>query len=157
MAMITQAEDYFTKGCGRCAKFATPECKTRHWHDGLVVLRKLALGAGLKEEVKWGHPCYTDKGRNIVLIHSFKDYCAMMFFKGALMKDPNGLLIQQTENVQSGRQLRFDQPGLVGQLAPVITAYIHEAIALEQSGARIELKTFRFLKNYRRVSQPTPP
>jgi uncharacterized protein YdeI (YjbR/CyaY-like superfamily) len=111
------------------------------WSDELKKLQKIALSTGLTEELKWGQPCYTLDGKNVVLIHGFKDYFALLFMKGALMKDPNKLLIQQTENVQSGRQIRFTEGGEVAQLAPVLKKYVEDAIAIEKSGAKVEKKT----------------
>ena len=112
----------------------------KQWRDELERLQKIILSTGLSEELKWGQPCYTLDGKNVVLIHGFKEYFALLFMKGALMKDPNKLLIQQTENVQSGRQIRFTDGGEVTQLAPVLKKYIEEAIAIEESGARLEMK-----------------
>ena len=114
--------------------------KDEKWSDELKKLQKIALSTGLTEELKWGQPCYTLDGKNVFLMHGFKDYFALLFMKGALMKDPNKLLIQQTENVQSGRQIRFTNGGEVTQLAPVLKKYIEEAIALEKSGAKVEMK-----------------
>lgn len=109
--MNQHADTYFTDGCGRCSKGGTLACKVNTWAAELVALRSLVLEAGLTEECKWGVPCYTSEKNNIVLIHAFKDYCALLFFKGALLKDAKGILIQQTENVQSARQLRFTDVG----------------------------------------------
>ena len=114
--------------------------KDEKWSDELKKLQKIALSTGLTEELKWGQPCYTLDGKNVFLMHGFKDYFALLFMKGALMKDPNKLLIQQTENVQSGRQIRFTNGGEVTQLAPVLKKYIEEAITLEKSGAKVEMK-----------------
>ena len=98
--MNQTAETYFTDGCGRCAKGGTPACKVNTWAAELAALRALVLEAGLTEECKWGVPCYTFEKGNVVLIHSFKEYCALLFIKGALLKDAKGILIQQTENVR---------------------------------------------------------
>lgn len=115
--------------------------KDGKWSAELKKLQKIILSTGLTEELKWGQPCYTLDGKNVVLIHGFKDYFALLFMKGALMKDPNQLLIQQTENVQSGRQIRFTDGGEVTQLAPVLKKYVEDAIAIEKSGAKVEKKT----------------
>ena len=112
----------------------------KKWQEETVKLRAIVLACGLKEEVKWGQPCFTSEGRNIVLIHGFKEYCALLFFKGALMKDPNRILAQQTENVQSARQIRFTAHGEIVQLEPVLKAYIAEAIAVEKSGKQVVKK-----------------
>ncbi len=110
------------------------------WREEMERLRGVVLGCGLDEALKWGQACYMDAGRNIVLIHGFKDYCALLFFKGALMNDPNGILIQQTQNVQAGRQIRFTNLGDIIQMEPVLKAYIEDAIAVERSGAKIARK-----------------
>jgi uncharacterized protein YdeI (YjbR/CyaY-like superfamily) len=108
------------------------------WRDELVALRKIALACGLSEEVKWGQPCYTDQGRNIAIIHGFKDYCALLFMKGALLKDPPGILIQQTENVQSGRQIRFTALDQIAAKENLLKAYIQEAVEIEKAGLKVE-------------------
>jgi len=110
------------------------------WQGALEQLRDICLDSGLDEVLKWGCPCYAQEGKNVVLIHSFKDYCALLFFKGALMKDPKNLLIQQTENVQSARQMRFTSEAEVSKHAKTISAYIKEAIKVEESGAKVEMK-----------------
>ena len=111
------------------------------WADEFAALRDIALKSGLTEGFKWGQACYTLDNANVFLIHGFKDYCALLFMKGALMRDPQGLLIQQTENVQSARQMRFASKGEIGQLAPAIAAYMAEAIELEKSGVKVVRKT----------------
>lgn len=114
--------------------------KDGQWSKEYDKLRKIVLSCGLDEELKWGQPCYLDGGSNIVLIHGFKDYCALLFFKGALMGDPEGILIQQTENVQSARQMRFTDVKEITKLASAIKAYIYEAIAVERAGLKVTLK-----------------
>jgi len=114
--------------------------KVKSWRAEFEALRKVALGCGLAEQVKWGQPCYTLEGRNIVLIHGFKEYCALLFFKGALMKDPDSILIQQTENVQAGRQIRFTDLQEIIEQEAVLKAYIREAITVEQAGLKVPLK-----------------
>lgn len=114
--------------------------KAGPWHDEYEKLRLISLDCGLTEELKWGCPCYTLQNSNIVLIHGFKEYCALLFFKGALIKDPEGILIQQTKNVQSGRQIRFTSADQITDMEPVIKAYIHEAIKVEQAGLKVEMK-----------------
>lgn len=103
-------------------------------------LRAIILASGLEENLKWGQPCYSLEGKNVVLIHGFKDYCAILFIKGALLKDPEGILIRQTENVQSGRQVRFTGVDEIGKLEKTLKAYIEEAIEVERSGLRVEKK-----------------
>jgi uncharacterized protein YdeI (YjbR/CyaY-like superfamily) len=110
------------------------------WKEAFAKLRELALDSGLTEELKWGHPCYTLKGKNVFLMHGFKDYCALLFHKGALLKDDHKLLVQQTENVQSARQIRFTSAKEIAKLAPVLRAYMQEAIAIEQAGMNVPLK-----------------
>ena len=114
--------------------------KDSQWRKEYAKLRKIILDTGLDEELKWGCPCYTFEKRNIVLIHGFKEYCALLFFKGALLKDPQGILIQQTENVQSARQIRFTNLKEIVKLEPVIKAYIYEAIEVEKAGLKVKLK-----------------
>lgn len=114
--------------------------KKGQWQEAFVLLRSIVLDCGLTEELKWGHPCYTLDGKNIVLLHGFKDYCALLFFKGALMKDPKGLLIQQTENVQAARQIRFTEAKEIVKLKATLKSYVREALAVEQSGAKVALK-----------------
>jgi uncharacterized protein YdeI (YjbR/CyaY-like superfamily) len=110
------------------------------WREEFEALRAIVLGCGLTEELKWYQPCYTFEGKNIVLIHGFKEYCALLFFKGVLLADPKHILIQQTENVQAGRQIRFTNLREIVRMKPTLKAYIQEAIELEKSGAKVELK-----------------
>ena len=110
------------------------------WQDELSLLRKIVLECGLQEELKWGVPCYTYEERNIVLIHKFKEYCALLFFKGALLKDPDHILIQQTKNVQAARQARFTKIAEVIKLKSVLKACIYEAIEIEKAGLKVPIK-----------------
>lgn len=110
------------------------------WRKCYSELRTLALESGLTEELKWGHPCYTMKGKNVFLMHGFNSYCALLFHKGALLKDDHELLVQQTENVQSARQIRFKSVKEINELAPVLRSYIEAAIELEKAGAKVPLK-----------------
>lgn len=110
------------------------------WHKELEQLRTIVLDCGLMEELKWGCPCYTFQKGNIVLIHVFKEYCALLFFKGVLLQDTDNILIQQTENVQVARQIRFTNVREIVQLAPVLKAYIYEAIEVEKAGLKVALK-----------------
>ena len=114
--------------------------KAEKWQEELDKLRMIALDCQLSEELKWGCPCYTLQNSNVVLIHAFKDYCAFLFFKGALMHDEHGLLIQQTENVQAGRQIRFSSISQIVELEPILKAYIYEAIEVEKAGLKVEFK-----------------
>jgi uncharacterized protein YdeI (YjbR/CyaY-like superfamily) len=114
--------------------------KAKKWQKELAKLRTFVLDCQLTEELKWGHPCYTFQKSNIVLIHGFKEYCALLFFKGALLKDADGLLIQQTENVQAARQIRFTNVREIVQMEPILKTYIHEAIEVEKAGLKVKLK-----------------
>jgi len=114
--------------------------REEHWKPEFVKMRAIALNSGLTEGFKWGHPCYALDDSNIVLIHGFKEYCAYLFFKGALMEDPSGILIQQTENVQAARQIRFTGVDDIERLGNALAAYIQNAIAVEKSGAKVEMK-----------------
>src|SRR5215510_12391982 len=114
--------------------------KAKKWREEFEKFRLVCLDCGLTEELKWGKPCYSYQESNIVLIHGFKDYCALLFFKGALLKDPKGILIQQTKNVQSGRQIRFTNVKEIVKLKATLNAYIYEAAEVEEAGLKVELK-----------------
>src|SRR6266480_2384965 len=114
--------------------------KAKQWQEEFEKLRMLILDCGLTEELKWGCPCYTFEKRNIVLIHGFKEYCALLFFKGALLNDANGILVQQTENVQAARQIRFTNIREIVKMEPILKAYIHEAIEVEKAGLKVNYK-----------------
>jgi uncharacterized protein YdeI (YjbR/CyaY-like superfamily) len=114
--------------------------KAGKWQDELQKLRMIVLACGLTEELKWGVPCYTFQKRNIVLIHLFKEYCALLFFKGVLLNDPNGILIQQTEHVQAARQVRFTNLRQIVDMEQMLKAYIYEAIEVEKAGLKVKLK-----------------
>lgn len=114
--------------------------KAQQWQKEFEKLRAIALETQLVEELKWGCPCYTYEGKNIFLIHGFKEYCALLFFKGALLKDPESILIQQTENVQASRQIRFTEVQQIIDLEKVLKEYMFEAVEVEESGAKVEMK-----------------
>ncbi|MGE5430607.1 MAG: YdeI/OmpD-associated family protein [Syntrophomonadaceae bacterium] len=114
--------------------------KTQKWQQEFEKLRQIVLGCGLIEELKWGQPCYMFEGSNIVLIHGFKEYCALLFFKGALLSDPNGILIRQSENVQSQRQIRFTSLREIVELESILKVYIYEAVEVEKAGLKVDLK-----------------
>src|SRR6266508_3146375 len=114
--------------------------KTKKWQEEFEKLRMIVLDCGLAEELKWGCPCYTFEKRNIVLMHGFKEYCALLFHKGALLKDPQRILIQQTENVQSARQIRFTDVRQIAKMKPILKTYIYEAIEVERAGLKVPLK-----------------
>ncbi|MCQ6562172.1 YdeI/OmpD-associated family protein [Paenibacillus mendelii] len=112
----------------------------KNWKEEFEELRKIVLDCELTEDIKWMHPCYTFQGKNIVLIHGFKDYCALLFHKGALLKDDHGILIQQTENVQAARQIRFTSVQEIDEMQLILKAYIDEAIEVEKAGLQVDFK-----------------
>ncbi|WP_146679379.1 YdeI/OmpD-associated family protein [Pirellula sp. SH-Sr6A] len=126
--MITEIEDYFSKGCGRCNRFATLDCSTQRWSPGLEQLRQICLSLNLTETVKWGHPCYMHSGRNIVIIGALRNDFRLSFFNAALMKDPKGLLEKQGPNTQYPDMIRFTDNNQVLEKKPVIEEYLAEAI-----------------------------
>jgi len=127
--------------------------KAEQWQKEFKTLRTIVLDCGLTEELKWGQPCYTLDDRNIVLIHGFKEYCALLFMKGALMKDPKHILIQQTENVQVGRQIRFANLTEIAKMESVLKTYVKEAIAVEKSGAKVPMKKTADFKKPKELQQ----
>ncbi len=114
--------------------------KAKKWREEFEKLRTIILTCNISEELKWGHPCYTFQKSNVVLIHGFKEYCALLFFKGALLKDPKGILIQQTQNVQAARQIRFTNVSEIIAIQRVIKAYVNEAIELEKAGLKVNFQ-----------------
>lgn len=114
--------------------------KLAQWKEEFEKLREIVLDCELTEDFKWMHPCYTFQNKNIVLIHGFKEYCALLFHKGALLKDPHGILIQQTENVQAARQIRFTNVQQIDEMQLIIKTYVDEAIEVEKAGLQVELK-----------------
>lgn len=114
--------------------------KLKKWKEEFELLRDIVLDCGLTEDFKWMHPCYTFDNKNIVLIHGFKDYCALLFHKGALLKDPHGILVQQTENVQAGRQIRFTSVQQIEEMQLILKDYIDEAVEVEKAGLQVEYK-----------------
>ncbi len=132
--MITGIEDFFSKGCGRCKRFATPHCSTRRWDKALRDLRQLCLAAGLMETVKWGHPCYTHAGRNVVLIGAFQDDCRLSFLNAALLKDLSAVLEKPGPNTRHASIIRFTDNAQVTKMASLITAYLMEAMSYADAG-----------------------
>lgn len=129
------------------------------WQKEFQKLRTIALDTGLDEELKWGCPCYTYHGKNVVLIHGFKEYCALLFFKGALLNDPDNILIRQTENVQAARQIRFTGLDEITGREKALKAYIHEAVEVEKSGIKVEMKEtkeFEMPEEFRRKLDSNP-
>ncbi|MCI0751635.1 MAG: YdeI family protein [Flammeovirgaceae bacterium] len=133
--------------------------KATRWQEAYDRLRMIVLDVGLTEELKWGCPCYTFEGSNIVLIHGFKDYCALLFHKGALLKDPRKIMIQQTENVQAARQIRFNHVDQIVDMESVLKSYIKEAIKIEKAGVKVPLKKtseFKMPVEFKHVLEATP-
>jgi len=114
--------------------------RAKKWREEFEKLRVIILDCGLTEELKWGHPCYAFQKSNIVLIHGFKEYCALLFFKGALLKDPKGILVQQTQNVQAARQIRFTNVQEIVKMEPILKSYIQQAIEVERAGLNVDYK-----------------
>jgi uncharacterized protein YdeI (YjbR/CyaY-like superfamily) len=138
--MNHQVDIILEEGCGRCKLVGTPECRMIIRSQEMKALREIALETGLEEEVKWGFPAYTFRKKNIFVIGSFKGYSSVMFFKGALLSDPENILVQPSENSTSGRQLRFANAKEIAKQKKSILAYIFEAIEIEKSGVKIEAK-----------------
>lgn len=136
--MIEHIEDYFARGCGRCARFDTPDCSTKKWLDGLLALRGILLSCALEEHVKWGHPCYMASGRNIAIIGAFRENYRLSFFNAALMKDPDGVLEKQGPNTEHNDMIRFDETLHPQGSEAIIRAYIKEAIGYAAAGIRPE-------------------
>lgn len=136
MTMITDIEDYFSKGCGRCERFATSDCSARQWATGLADLRRICLEDGLAETVKWGHPCYMHMGRNIAILGAFRGDFRITFFNAALMKDPEGVLEKQGPNTRHPGMMRFADNADVTVMAPIIRSYLKEAMGYAEAGVR---------------------
>lgn len=134
--MITDIEDYFAKGCGRCERFATPDCSTRRWVEGLKQLRRICREAGLVETVKWGHPCYRHADRNIAIVGAFRGNFRLSFFDAALMKDPEGILEKQGPNTRHPDMIAFTDSAQVARMEPTLLAYLKEAMGYADAGIR---------------------
>ena len=134
--MITDIEEYFSKGCGRCERFATPDCSTRQWSRGLSDLRRICLESGLVETVKWAHPCYMHGDRNIVILGAFRSDFRISFFNAALMKDPNGVLEKQGPNTRHPDMVRFSENAQVTEMKPIIMSYLEEAMGYAEAGIK---------------------
>ncbi|MBI9049374.1 MAG: YdeI/OmpD-associated family protein [Anaerolineaceae bacterium] len=131
---------YIANGCGRCPLGGTPNCKTLTWPEELKKLRSILLDSELTEELKWSVPCYTYDNKNILIMAAFKEYCAISFFKGVLLKDPNGILETPGKNTQAGRLLKFTNVNEIIEMESIIKAYIQEAIHIEMTGLKVEYK-----------------
>ncbi len=142
--MITEIEDYFTKGCGRCERFATPDCSTRHWAAGLAELRRILLDLGLDEVVKWGHPCYMHADRNVVILGAHRGDIRLSFFHPALMKDPDGVLRKQGPNTQHPDMIQFTDDAQVAAMEPIVRSYVREAMGYAEAGVKAPRTTATF-------------
>ena len=136
MAMISDPEDFFTKGCGRCFRFATLDCSTRLWIDGLNQLRRICLEVGLLETVKWGHPCYMHAGRNIAIFGAFRSDFRLSFMNAALVQDTAGVLEPQGPNSQTPGMIRFTAVGQVGEMESVIRSYLRQLMDHAEAGTK---------------------
>jgi len=136
MPMISDPDDFFTKGCGRCDRFATPDCSTRLWIDGLNNLRRICLDMGLSETVKWAHPCYMHAGRNVAILGAFQTDFRLSFMNAGLLNDTEGVLVPQGPNSQTPSMIRFTAVGQVGALEPVIRAYLRQLMDHAEAGTR---------------------
>jgi len=134
--MINNIEHYFESGCGRCDRFATPDCSTRFWLDGLLNLRRICRDVGMSEHVKWGHPCYMHAGRNIVVMGAFREDFRLSFFNAALMRDPHGVLIGQGPNSAHPDCFKFDDVAQVVASEAIIREYLTEAMGYAEQGIR---------------------
>lgn len=134
--MITDANVYFEKGCGRCARFDTPDCSVKRWHTGLLDLRRICQDLGLEEIAKWGHPCYVIDDRNIALFGAFRDDFRLSFFNAALLKDSEGILERRGPNTQNPDMIRFTDAAQVAAREPTIRAYLTEAIGYAKAGIK---------------------
>lgn len=139
--MNPKVDNYFAEGCGRCPLGGTPDCKVHPWRETMQHVRRIVLDTEqLAEELKWGVACYTFQDSNILLLSALKDYCALSFFKGVLLKDPKGILVAPGKNTQSSRLLRFTTVDEVLEREAVITAYVEEAIEAERAGLPVKFK-----------------
>ena len=136
MAMISDPDDFFTKGCGRCDRFATPDCSTRLWIDGLNNLRRICLDMGLKETVKWAHPCYMHAGRNIAIFGAFRGDFRLSFMNPGLLRDTAGVLEPQGPNSLTPSMIRFTAVGQVGEMEPVIRSYLRQLMDHAEAGTK---------------------
>ena len=138
--MNQSVENYFIEGCGRCALGGTPDCKVHAWGHELELLRRIVLDSELTEESKWGVPCYTTQGKNVLLVSAFKDYCAISIFKGALLADSKNLLVKPGKNSQAARMLKFTSTEKIQEIEADIKELINEAIKAEKAGLKVNFK-----------------
>ncbi|MCX6353088.1 MAG: DUF1801 domain-containing protein [Bacteroidetes bacterium] len=138
--MNPKVDAYLIEGCGRCELGGTPQCKVHNWEEELELLRMIILDSGLTEELKWKVPCYTFQKNNILILAAFKEYCAISFFKGALLKDDYVILSKPGENTQAARLIKFTNLQEIEKVKTIIKAYIQEAIEIEKAGLKIDFK-----------------
>ncbi len=138
--MNPKVDTYFTDGCGRCPLGGTPNCKVHTWTREMALLRHILLDCGLTEELKWSIPTYTYQQNNVVVLAAFNEYCALSFFKGALLQDEHALLHKPGENSQAARLIRFTQPKKIAEMESILKAYIFEAIEVEKAGLKVAFK-----------------
>ncbi len=138
--MNPKVDLYFIDGCGRCALGGTPQCKVNRWKEEMKHLRMIVLDCGLTEELKWSVPCYTFRKSNIVIVSAFKEYCALSFFKGALLNDPHGIMDKPGENTQAARLIKFTNLHEIVESEADLKAYIFEAIEVEKTGLKVKMK-----------------
>lgn len=138
--MNPKVDTYLSEGCGRCPMYRTPQCKVHTWGDELMRLRNIVLDCGLHEDFKWSQPCYTFQNSNILLVTALKEYVAIAFFKGALLKDTNDILVAPGENSQSARLIRFTDVKDIIEMEDILRTYIFEAIEVEKAGLKIKFK-----------------
>lgn len=137
-SMNPKVDDYFAVGCGRCPLGNTPECKVHNWQEEMKLLRQILLDCGLIEEVKWSVPCYTVGNGNVVILSAFKAYCSLSFFKGALLKDPEGVLVQPSKHSQAARLIKFTDVAQVVEMESILKDTIYEAIEVEKAGLKVD-------------------
>lgn len=138
--MNEKVDIYLEEGCGRCSLYRTLQCKVHTWTEELKQLRRIVLDCGLHEGFKWSQPCYQYQKSNILIVTAFKEYAALAFFKGALLGDPDGILVAPGENSQSARQIRFTNTKDIIEMEPILRAYIYEAIEVEKAGLKVDFK-----------------
>ncbi len=136
----SDVDSYLADGCGRCDLYKTPECKVHRWTKPLQAMREVLLSSSLTEEMKWGAPCYTSEGKNVVMLSALKDKCVLSFFKGALLSDTHGLLRAPGANSQAARQFEFTTAAQVRQHRALVAQYIEEAIEAERAGLKVAFK-----------------
>ena len=139
-SMPDTVAEYLAMGCGRCSLGGTPDCKVHRWASAIQALRGIVLSCGLDEQIKWGMPCYTHQGKNVLMLAAFKDYCSLSFFKGSLLQDSQQVLSKPGENSQAARLFRFTDAAQVAPLAETISQYIYEAIEVEKAGLEVPFK-----------------